>query len=165
MIPTKILRFLDQDGNLAFAGTRSHDLVPHGHRVSGWRASTDGLTLTAFINEHSTAQLIESLEDNDSFAMTIEQFPTHETYQFKGRYLGQRPIIREDIEVVDRIRARLVKSFRPLYPHAPDVLADWFVGTPCLAVEFRVEEIYLQTPGPGAGARLVPEEEKGSRAR
>jgi len=163
MIPSKILRFLDQDANLAFAGTRSPDLVPHGHRVTGWRASTDGLTLTAFITEHSTAHLIESLDDNYSFAMTVEQYPSHEAYQFKGRYLRQRPIVREDIEVVDRIRARLLKSFRPLYPHAPDGLVDWFVGTPCLAVEFRVEEIYVQTPGPSAGARLVPEEEKGSR--
>ena len=163
MIPSKILRFLDQDGNLAFAGTRGRDLVPYGHRVSGWRASTDGLTLTAFMTEHSTARLLESLEDNHAFALTVEQFPTHETYQFKGRYLRQRPIDPEDVQIVDRIRARLFKSFRPLFPHAPDGLADWFVGTPCLAVEFQVEEIYLQTPGPGAGARLVPAEEKGGR--
>jgi hypothetical protein len=27
---------------------------------------------------------------------------------------------------------------------------------PALCVEFDVHEIYLQTPGPGAGARLVP---------
>jgi len=163
MIPDKILRFLDQYGNLAFAGTRDHDLMPYGHRVSGWRAAEDGRTLTAFITEGSMGHLVESLADNRSFALTIEQFPSHETYQFKGRYLRQRPLEPQDIDVVDRIRARLVKNIRPLYPKAPDVLLNWFVGTACLAVEFQVDEVYLQTPGPGAGARLVPEEEGGRR--
>jgi len=31
-----------------------------------------------------------------------------------------------------------------------------FVSTPALAVEFEVSEIFVQTPGPGAGARIVP---------
>ena len=61
MIPDKILRFLDQYGNLAFAGTRDHDLMPYGHRVSGWRAAEDGRTLTAFITEGSMGHLLESL--------------------------------------------------------------------------------------------------------
>ena len=33
-----------------------------------------------------------------------------------------------------------------------------FVQSPVLAVDVEVREIYVQTPGPGAGARLVPGE-------
>ena len=39
MIPGKIVRFLEQHANLAFAGTRDRDRVPYGHRVSGWHVN------------------------------------------------------------------------------------------------------------------------------
>lgn len=156
MIPGKIVRFLEQHANLAFAGTRDHNLVPCGHRVSGWHVGADGRTLTALVSEHFTARLVESLEDNGEFALTVEEFPTHETYQFKGRYRRHRPLQDEDYVVVDRIRGRFVKSMRPLYPDAPEHLMQAFILNPSMAVEFDVREVFVQTPGPGAGARLVP---------
>jgi len=155
-IPGRILRFLEQHANVAFAGTRDRDLVPYGHRASGWLVEPGGQSMTAFVPEHSTAQLVESLQDNGEFALTVEEFPSHETYQFKGRYLRHRSVQREDLQVVDRIRGRFVKSVRPIYSEAPEPLLHAFIQGPALAVEFEVHEIFVQTPGPGAGARLVP---------
>jgi hypothetical protein len=159
MIPGKIVRFLELYANVAFAGTRNQDLVPLGHRVSGWRVSADGQRLTALIAEGFTAHLLESLEHNGEFALTVEEFPSHETYQFKGRYLGHRPLQPDDVEIVAGIRERFFKSVRPIFTGAPEQLLKAFVLEACLAVEFEVHEVYLQTPGPGAGRRLVPPEE------
>jgi hypothetical protein len=159
MIPGKIVRFLEQYANVAFAGTRDRDLVPHGHRVSGWRVGPDARTLTALVTDHATGDLLESLQDNGQFALTIEEFPSHETYQFKGRYLRHRPLQPEDIENVNRIRERFVKGLRYAFSNAPENMLRAFVDQPGLAVEFEVLEIYLQTPGPGAGTRLVPQVE------
>jgi len=156
MISGKIVRFLEQRANVAFGGTRDRDLVPHGHRVSGWRVDADGRTLTALVPEQFIAHLVESLEDNGHFALTVEEFPSHETYQFKGRYLRHRPLRHDDVEVVDRIRERFVKNVRPIYTDAPEHFLKAFILKAHLAVEFEVLEIYLQTPGPGAGARLAP---------
>ena len=156
MIPGKILRFLQQYATLAFAGTRDRNLVPHGHRVSGWRVDTEGRRLTAFVAAGFETHLIEALEDNGAIALTVEEFPSHETYQFKGRYLRQRPLQPEDVEIVNQIRARFVKNVRPLYSDVPEDFFKAYVLTPGLAIEFEVEEVYLQTPGPGAGTRLVP---------
>jgi hypothetical protein len=163
MIPGKILRFLTEYANVAFAGTRDRHLVPYGHRVSGWRVGADHRTMTALIAEPFTPRLIDSLEDNREFALTVEEFPSHETYQFKGRYLRHRPPDRDDIEILDTIRKRFVKSIRPLYANAPENIWNAFIMKPSLAVEFEVLEVYLQTPGPGAGTRLVPPPEEPSR--
>lgn len=159
MIPGKIVRFLEQYANVAFAGTRDRDLVPHGHRVSGWRVSSDHRTITAFVPERFTPRLVESLADNGELAVTIEEFPSHETYQFKGRYLHHRPAQADDFEAVDRIRARFVKSVKPIFSDAPEAVLKAYISRPALAVEFEVREIYLQTPGPGAGTRLIPPRE------
>lgn len=157
-IPGRLLRFLDQHANLAFAGTRSRELAPYGHRVSGWVVDADGRTLTALVAEHFTANLVESLEDSGEFALTVEAFPSHETYQFKGRYLSHRAVGSDDLEVVDRIRGRFLKSIRHVYPEAPEQLLNAYIQVPGVGVAFEVREIYLQTPGPGAGTRLVPAE-------
>ena len=154
MIPEKIARFLEQRANVAFAGTRNRDLVPFGHRVSGWCIGADGRSLTAFIPE--PAGLVESLQENGELALTIEAFPAHETYQFKGRYVSHRPAHHEDLAIVDRIRERFIKNMRTVFPVLPEGIAGAFTSKPALAVEFEVSEIYVQTPGPGAGARIVP---------
>ena len=159
-IPGRIRRFLDQHANLAFAGTRNRELVPYGHRVSGWLAAAGEGRLTALVAEPFTANLVESLQDNGELALTVEEFPSHETYQFKGRYLRHRAVQEEDLEAARQIRERFVKSVRHIYADALEPLLRAFMQVPVLAVEFEVHEIYLQTPGPGAGTRLVPPAEE-----
>jgi hypothetical protein len=156
MIPGKIVRFLEQHANVAFAGTRDRDLVPSGHKICGWRVGADQRTMTAFVPEEFRPGLVESLLENGQLALTVEEFPSHETYQFKGRYLSDRAVRPDDVEVVDRIRRRFVRSLRPIFADVPEDVLDAFVLKPSLAVEFEVLEIYLQTPGPGAGTRLIP---------
>jgi len=156
MIPGKIVRFLEQYANAAFGGTRDRDLVPYGHKVCGWRVGADQRTMTALVPEGFTSGLVESLQENGELAVVVEEFPSHETYQFKGRYLGHRAVQDDDVEVVDRIRKRFVRSFRSIFADAREDVLNAFVAKPSLAVEFEVLEVFLQTPGPGAGTRLVP---------
>jgi hypothetical protein len=160
VIPGKIIRFLEQHANIAFAGTRNRDRVPYGHRVSAWHVSGDARALTALVSELFTARLIESLEDNGEIALTVEEFPSHETYQFKGRYRRHRPLQAEDYAAVGRVRDRFVKSMRHVFADAPEHLLQAFILNPALAVEFEVREVFVQTPGPGAGTRLVPPPER-----
>jgi hypothetical protein len=162
-IPGRVVRFLEQHANVAFAGTRSRDLVPYGHRVTGWSIGDGGQTLTALIPEPSTSHLVESLLDNGEVALTVEEFPSHETYQFKGRYLGHRNAGPDDVAIVDRIRDRFVRGVRHVYTDAPQQLFSAYIQPPALAVEFEVHEIFVQTPGPGAGERLAPPAESARR--
>jgi hypothetical protein len=67
-----------------------------------------------------------------------------------------RPVQRDDIDIVDRIRERFMKSMRAVFPVVPEGIVGSFISKPALAVEFEVSAIYVQTPGPGAGARIVP---------
>ena len=158
MIPGKILRFLEQHANVGFAGIRDRNLVPLGYRVSAWRVAADGRTLTALIPDPFTEELIECLQENGQFAMTVEELPTHETYQLKGRYLRHRPVEPEDLELVVRFRERFGKRFQGEIP--PEMVVTFVlkasVPDPRVAVDFEVREVYLQTPGPGAGSRLYP---------
>ncbi len=156
MIPGKILRFLETRANIATAATRDRELVPHGHRVVGWRVGPDQETLTCLIPALFTTHLLEDLEDNGHFAVTIEEIPTHETYQLKGRYLRHRKAAGEDMVANARMRERFVAGLQVLRAEAPAAILGAFILEPTIALDIQVSEIYLQTPGPGAGTLLAP---------
>jgi len=160
LIPGKLIRFLEQYANVAYVGIRDRDLVPFGHRVSGWRVGADQRSITILFPDEFLPRLLESLQHNRELALTVEEFPSHETYQFKGHYLRHRGIEDGDFDIADRLRRRWVKSIRPIFADAPEDVLKGFVSPPSLAVDFEVLEIYLQTPGPGAGTRLVPPMER-----
>ena len=46
--------------------------------------------MTVFAPEEFTPGLVERLQDNGELSVTIDAFPSHETYQFKGRYRAHR---------------------------------------------------------------------------
>ena len=116
--------------------------------------------MTVLVPDEVLHKLVESLQQNGELAVTVEESSSHETYQFKGHYLHHRGIQDADVEIVDRVRQRFVRSLRPMYPNLPEDVLKAFVSHPALAVEFEVLEIFLQTPGPGAGTRLIPPTER-----
>ena len=156
LIPHKIVRFLEQSANEAYVGMRDRELVPFGHRVSGWRLGADQRTMTLLLPDDLTERVVELLQQNGALALAVGAFPTHETYQFKGRYLRHRQADLDDIGVVDRIRQRFVKNMKTIPYGPPEDALKAVVSSPVLAVEFEVLEVFLQTPGPGAGTRLMP---------
>ena len=163
MIPGKIVRFLEQHANTGVAGTRDRDLVPYGCRVSAWRVHPDGHTMTLFIPEPLMDRVIASLEENGQLAVTVGEHQTHETYQLKGKYMSHRAVGADDLPLVTRFRDRFVRSIRSqIPPGVPEAFVGGFaVPDPTVAVDVDIREVYLQTPGPGAGGRLYPPPEPG----
>ena len=170
MIPEEIVKFLE-GATVGIAATRDSNFVPHVHRVSGWIVGTDRQTITCLVPDQHGETLIPSLEDNAQLALTVvgsttgpkaSRPPTpavdsHECYQFKGDYIGSRPSSDDDIALVGETRERFKNLYVPLFGFS-EAAAAAFKGKPSLALSFTVREIYDQTPGPGAGRRVVPEE-------
>jgi hypothetical protein len=156
-IPDEIMSFLDE-AIIGVAGTCDADLVPHVHRFSGWHVEADRETMVCMFPEQFVRHVVESLEQNGKLSVTIEKVPSHETYQFKGEFLSAGPCSAEDIAAHERIRDRFGTIIPMVYPF-DEAVARAFCIRPVLTIRFRLREIYTQTPGPGAGRRIVPAEE------
>lgn len=157
VIPGIIVDFLERATG-ALAGTRDADLVPHVHRVGGWRVSDDRRSMTCVMAEQLTRHLRSDLEDNGRVTVTIEEIGPHETYQFKGLCLEIRAPDEEERHAFERTRDRFAKVVALLFGIDEEGCRS-HLAQPTVAVRFAVEEIYVQTPGPGAGRRLMPPEE------
>jgi len=158
MIPGMILKFLQERGSIAVSGTRDASLVPHVHYVSGWDVEADQQTIRCSINRAYLDNLFSSLENNGQFSLTVEQVGTHETYQFKGKYAGSSEPNDADFAAHRQMTERFAKAVSQLFGHSEEDCRA-HISWPSVVVRFKVREIFLQTPGPGAGHRVFPPEE------
>ncbi len=160
VIPGVIVRFLEERSTVGVASTRDDALRPRVLFLSGWAVAEGGRELVCLVGRGFTEGLAERLRACPLLAVTIEQIGPHETYQFKGAVAGSRPVGPADRETWERIRRRFAEAVQRVDPHfgLSDEQLRAYIPPPEAALRLSVGEIYLQTPGPGAGRRLVPPE-------
>jgi hypothetical protein len=136
-------------------GSRDAALRPAHTCAVGAIVDDDRRTVTFFVPESRSARLLSDLRDNGRVAFSFG-WVSHEAYQLKGTYLSSRPTTSEDIALQDAYRMKLLAAFRHVY--SEEMARPYTLGVayqPGVAVTFRVEEVFVQTPGPGAGARMA----------
>lgn len=160
-IPGVLRKFLER-ASLAYAGTRDLSLVAHFHWVCGWRAEPEADRLAFFVAEPFAARLLQDVAQCPRVAVTIEHIGPHETYQFKGDFAGRREVGEAERAAFAGCRERFVLAVQEIEKrfHFPAEVLERYLGTPALVAVMQVHEIFVQTPGPGAGRRLAPPEAK-----
>jgi len=133
--------------------TRDADLAPTGLRA--WAAVVDRERehVEVFFHAKNSDEVLANLEENGRIAVLFVHPSTSRACQLKGIFAGSRrakPSERREVErQVDGFFADLeVIGIRR------DVTGGWKYW-PSVAVRFRVEETFDQTPGPGAGGRIA----------
>ena len=160
MIPGIMIDFLER-ASVAVAATRSGNRIPGIHLLSGWYVEEGRETAVGLVAPGYVEGLRESLADNGHFALTAEVIGPHETYQFKGLQASARPVTDAEMIIHQNCRRRFLEAVRRTYSNRfPDDAVLARMPPPSLAVRFQVREIYVQTPGPAAGRRLFPPEER-----
>ena len=154
MIPERVVEVLHGPAFIQ-VGTRDAALRPAHTWAIGAVVHDDRQTVTLFVPESRAARLLGDLRDNGRVACAFA-WASHEAYQVKGTYVSSRPVTDEDSARQEAYRAKLLGAVRQVYPEEiarPLVLG--FAYRPGVAVTFRAEEVFLQTPGPGAGTRMA----------
>jgi len=152
MIPEKLVEFL-QGPVVMNVGTRDEKLHPFLNWVIGVKVNADRETITFFVHEPQSERMLRNLKDNGRVALVAAEVPSHETYQFKGAYVSSRKSDDHDLALQEIYREKLIAHFKPL----GEIWEEYWGGiayTPSVAMTFRVEQIFVQTPGPGAGNKI-----------
>jgi hypothetical protein len=154
MIPDRVIEAIHGPA-VMFAGTRNEKLHPAQTFVIGAVAHSDHETITFFIPESRSERILSDLNNNGRVALAVSLI-THEAYQLKGVYLSSRPTDAKDRAVQEVYRSKLLSAFLQAgYPE--QIVQPLVLGMayqPGIAITFRAEEIFLQTPGPEAGRKM-----------
>ena len=154
MIPDRVVEVL-RGPAFMHVGTRDADLRPSHAFPLGALVGDDLETVTFFVTEWRAKRVLSDLENNGRVAFAAALI-SHEAYQLKGVYLSSRPATGDEVAFQEAHRAKLCAVLSQWFPK--EVAEGLFLGLACrpsVAITFRVEEVFLQTPGPGAGNKMV----------
>ncbi len=135
-----------------FVGPRNAKLRPTVTWAFGALADGGAGTITLFVPEIEGAKTFENLAENGRTSLVLVDATTHESYQLKGQHRETRPCSDADYTVQEIYLSKLIAYLEPF--GCGEKLWNGFEHRPAKAVTFAVEDIFVQTPGPGAGEKI-----------
>jgi hypothetical protein len=152
MIDGELASFL-QEGIAIQLGTRNDRLEPSGVRVVAVSVDRDGTHVVAYVPEVSGSQVLPDLQANGQAALVFARPPDERACQVKGMFAGARAATADEYAMVQAQWDRWLDRFTTI--GVPRPTFDRWTTWPCIAIRVRVNAIFNQTPGPGAGAPLA----------
>ncbi len=153
VIPDRVVEVLGGP-SVMWVGTRDADLRPAHAYVAGAVVHDDRQTVTFFVTEERSKRVLADLGKNGRVALAFGQ-ASHEAYQLKGSYVSSREASDEDYAFQEAYRDKVWRGLAQYWPE--EIVKPQILGAayrPSVAITFRVEEVFLQTPGPGAGSKM-----------
>ena len=150
-IRDEIAAFLAQGVSL-LVGTCDAEREPESMRAVGLRVHPDRTRVTVYLPETTSQRTRSNLLVNARIAVLASYPLDHRSLQLKGAVVrvtlaeeAARPTIEAYLETFSS-----VLEVVGMPPEIVRMISHW----PAFAVEFEVQELFVQTPGPGAGAPL-----------
>lgn len=150
-LPAELVEFVES-GASVLVGTRDAQLRPECMRAAGCIVSKDRKALALLLPEITGRRTIANLEAGSPVATTFSRIVDHRTMQVKGMCVRVRPAGAAELEVARRYLAAFTESL--YFVGLSRAIVRRFRVEPCVVAEIDVRELFEQTPGPGAGARL-----------
>lgn len=148
MIDQALTAFLER-GSAMVVGTVSPDGLPHAQRA--WGCSVTGPTTIRVLLDSSDATLSDHIGGHGRIAITSADVRDLRSVQLKGRVAAVEVPTAEDLARGDRHNDELFDDILQT-DHFPRRLTERMVPPGYVVVVVDVEDLFDQTPGPGAGA-------------
>lgn len=141
-----------ESGLSIHVATRDAGLAPHG--ATAWAVEVDptGTQLVVYVHEFESASVMADLRANGEIAVGFGRPTDDRACQLKGTFEGADPAPDSARDLV----ARQAEGFRRELEQVgiPRALTAGWETWPCVAIRMRVRDVFVQTPGPGAGERM-----------
>lgn len=151
MIPDRIIAFLDGPVIL-HAASRDGQLQPYISRALGKVAVPDREMIRVYIPRQYAPKMLDNCAHHKRVALVVCNVTNFETYQFKGEFISVQECGEGEYASVDAYTQQIKAACVQIgYPE--ELVNRWAIWNykSCVAVCFKVDNIFCQTPGPGTG--------------
>jgi hypothetical protein len=153
MIPNEVFEIMHDQPMAGHLGTRDKKLATIETMIWGIKIHDDKQTITVYIPEKASAKQLSNLNDNKKVSVFISQPLSHQSYQFKGEFISNHPATDDDHKIVNNYVDCLYEKYFKLFGYPREIIEP-FAFTPAVAITFRADDVFKQTPGPGAGTKI-----------
>lgn len=143
---------LVEGGASVLVATSDLRLRPEATRACGAKVSPDRRRVVVYLPTAVSARARQNLAEHPEIAAGISRPLDNLSIQVKGPCVEVRTGTEEDRAVVERYLAQFRETLYLI--GLPRSLTARFNAWPVVAVTFEVRDVFVQTPGPGAGKRL-----------
>lgn len=150
-VPDDLVEFLES-GVSIIVGTRDASLCPEASRACGATVDATRSRVTLYLGTSVAERTLANVRDNGQMAITFSRPTDNQTVQIKGTCVDIRETGEDDDVILDAYGARFVEQLYLV--GLPRALTSRLPGGPAWAFTIEISDIFAQTPGPGAGARL-----------
>ena len=149
-LPPDLYALLDGPA-IMYIATRNAALEPLSTLAFGLQSAGDDRELTVFVPAVLSPLVVENLRNNGQMAVELVQPSTHRALQIKGVWLGERRTTDDDRALLTRYHDMLLQELNLVgVPRSKWNRVAWW---PAVALRMEVRDVFVQTPGPGAGRR------------
>ena len=135
-------------------GTVGADGEPHAGRAWGLDVLSPGEGRIRVIIDGDDELTVQHLTDLGAVAVTAANVPTLRSVQLKGRSVAVEPAVDADVELAERFCDAFFTDVEQTDGTERGLLVR-LVPAHFVVCTMQVDEIFDQTPGPGAGAPLA----------
>jgi len=135
-------------------GTRNSDLQPTIQRAFGVRLADDCSQISFFIPKKLSEKTLSHLKQNARAAATVVDPNTHQTLQFKGSFVSSADCTESDMQVFYETMNGFGQVIERFFGAEALAQMQAFNLLPLVSITFKIEDIFNQTPGPGAGQKI-----------
>ena len=151
MIPERTHEALKNCG-IGHIGSANADLKTTHTETLGASLDNENNTVTCFVLSLLAEPILKNLREKGRVSFFFG-LPSHEAYQFKGQFLETREITEEELANTEKVLSVTKDMFDSV--GIPREAVERMFGTPPnLCITFRVEKVFIQTPGPEAGQEI-----------
>lgn len=129
--------------------TRDAGLQPMSVMAFGLRLDGNGREATVFLPVRLSEMSLRNLRDNGQMALSVVSPTTVRAVQLKGLWLGERRTDDDDRAFLTRYCDALTEEMGMV--GVPRSIWRRLLWWPALALRMEVRDVFVQTPGPGAG--------------
>ncbi len=155
MIPDLTINAL-QEGLGHFGVSSSKNKTVHVDTL-GVKIDNIQSTLTCFVINSECKKVLQYLSETGRVSFFVGMI-SHEAYNFKGQFLSSKKLNNEDLKISEKYTNNVIDIITSV-GLSKDAAVEKYGKVPDLGITFKVDKVYIQTPGPEAGKEITNSEQ------
>ena len=154
MIPNVTINALEQ--GLGHFGVSSKNNKTVHVDTLGVKIDNIKSTLTCFLINSECKKVLEYLNESGRISFFVGMI-SHEAYNLKGQYVSSKKLDSSDLKISKNYTNKVIDIITSV-GLSKEAALEKYGKVPDLGITFKVDKVYIQTPGPEAGKEITNSE-------
>ena len=119
----------------------------------GVKINSSEALLTCFVKNSECEEVLQFLNESGRISFFVGMI-SHEAYNFKGQFVSSEKIDDSDLKISQTYLKNAIEIIASI-GLSKEAAIEKYGKSPDIGITFKVDKVYIQTPGPDAGKEIT----------